>query len=266
MTISVCIGYVRIAEAGTWREAMTLLRADIGNWYPQMLLTSQDRAALMAEELAALEHEPDAWGLLVTSGSWAWADSQRFARAGEHGLDTGDLAIVHDFSNGSQYERTIDVLCKITAIFPATHMVTVRITQHDSAQFGRGELVTLPLTFLRPRPRKPAPLPAGEWQPRTPDGVRVTADPVTEIVSEYELTAEERKEFDYLDWAAIDAGTDSATFFRRRGDLYSLDQFMAASPEMTARGWHGYAGDSFFSGVVVRLIDDDTIQTGLLLA
>lgn len=42
------------------------------------------------------------------------------------------------------------------------------------------------------------------------------------IIDAYELTADERKEFDYLNWPAIDEGSDSASFIRYKGQLYDL--------------------------------------------
>jgi hypothetical protein len=80
------------------------------------------------------------------------------------------------------------------------------------------------------------------------------------LIDAYELTATERTEFDYLDWQAIDQGNDSATFFRYRGRLYDLGEFMR-STDPNLKGWHGYAADSFFSGVVIKLSDDGDYVT-----
>jgi hypothetical protein len=66
------------------------------------------------------------------------------------------------------------------------------------------------------------------------------------------LTPAERERFGYLDWEAIDDGSDSATFFRYRGILYSLDEFMRGG----ADGWDASLADSFFSGIVIRLVED----------
>jgi hypothetical protein len=264
MTVSICIGYVRVASAATWREAMAALRADITGSRSRMTLIRNPLAEQRdMEELAAVDRGPDEGGYLVTSGSWAWMDTQRWARAGEHGLTGGSLALVHDYSNGNRYEWTIDVLCKIIAVDGPAHKATVRITQHDSAQFTRGDVVTLPASFLRPR--KPAPVPAGEWHPRVPDGTRITAEEFTPLIDAAELTEDEQAGFSYLDWAAIGRGEDSASFFRRQGQLYDLGEFSDPPPGAKARGWNGFSADTFFSGVLVRFIDPDTIQAGLLL-
>lgn len=79
-----------------------------------------------------------------------------------------------------------------------------------------------------------------------------------DVVDAWELTADERAQFDYLDWPAIEAGSDSASFIRFRGELHDLGEFQVwdnpASP--TRERWDGYRSDSFFSGLVVRYCED----------
>lgn len=67
-----------------------------------------------------------------------------------------------------------------------------------------------------------------------------------------ELEPTERAEFDYLDWTAIEAGEESALFFRYRGQLYDIGEFQRTD----LPGWDGIATDTFFSGTVIRLVDD----------
>jgi hypothetical protein len=79
------------------------------------------------------------------------------------------------------------------------------------------------------------------------------------VIDAYELTIEERLEFDYLDWNAIETGSDSATFFRYKGQLYDLGEFQTTSgmPDFSPlRQWDGYLSDSFFSGIVVRFMPE----------
>lgn len=84
------------------------------------------------------------------------------------------------------------------------------------------------------------------------------------LIDAYQLTAAERADFDYINWAAIEAGEDSATFFRFRGQLYDLGEFTttygitrgAGLPDHLAK-WDGYMSESAFSAVVVRLCPDD---------
>jgi hypothetical protein len=83
------------------------------------------------------------------------------------------------------------------------------------------------------------------------------------IIYDHELTLKEREEFDYLNWSAIMEGTDSASFFRYKGQLYDLGEFMADYGLMKGSGlpahlsnWDGYASDSAFSATVVRYADE----------
>lgn len=70
-----------------------------------------------------------------------------------------------------------------------------------------------------------------------------------------ELSAQERAEFDYLPWPAIDRGEESATFFRFKGTLYDLGEFLVTS-NPALKGWDGISTDTFFSATVIRLVDD----------
>lgn len=87
---------------------------------------------------------------------------------------------------------------------------------------------------------------------------------VRPVVDGWELSATERAEFDYHNWQAIDAGEDSASFFRYRGGLHDLGNVMRCEPggELDAAGWHGYEASSFSTGVVVRL---DECGEGLIV-
>jgi len=76
-----------------------------------------------------------------------------------------------------------------------------------------------------------------------------------DVIDAWELTAEERKEFDYLSWESIEMGEDSASFFRYRGELYDLGEFMITSDfpdDDPMRKWSGFWSDSFFSGLLIR--------------
>ena len=92
------------------------------------------------------------------------------------------------------------------------------------------------------------------------------------VVDAYELSPAERAEFDYLDWPAIERGEDSATFVRYKGELHDLGEFLTTSElsrgagHHDLSGWHGYRSDSFFSGLVVRFVDDESVIVGRYLA
>lgn len=69
-------------------------------------------------------------------------------------------------------------------------------------------------------------------------------------------------QFDYQDAEDVLDG-----FFRYRGYWYHLDGFMRleASPELA--GWHAYAGNSFYSGVVIKVSSDgESYMVGTYMA
>ena len=67
-----------------------------------------------------------------------------------------------------------------------------------------------------------------------------------------QLTEKESANFSY------DNAKDS-TFFRYRDYVYDISDFMSAPPDLKAKGWHCYACDSYFSGTLIKMIDDDNI-------
>jgi hypothetical protein len=80
-----------------------------------------------------------------------------------------------------------------------------------------------------------------------------------DVVYSWELSADERREFDYLDWDKLEAGEDSREFFRYRGEVYDLGEFSTTQmlPAFNPlREWDGYLSDSFFSGVLVRYCEN----------
>lgn len=74
------------------------------------------------------------------------------------------------------------------------------------------------------------------------------------VIESHELTAQERKEFDYIDWEQIDKGNNSASFFRYMGQLYDLGEFTRCvkGGEFANKGWDGQASDTMFSCVLIR--------------
>jgi hypothetical protein len=73
-----------------------------------------------------------------------------------------------------------------------------------------------------------------------------------EILDGFMLTVEERKEFDYL---TEDEIVCSNRFFRFKGNVYDIQEFMSVTPQMLPefQSWHGYSPDSAWSGVVIHL-------------
>lgn len=75
----------------------------------------------------------------------------------------------------------------------------------------------------------------------------------------YELSEDERKDFDYLSLEEL----ETRDFVRYRGQLYDTEEFMRVSPSIAncqREGWQkfdGYHSDSFFSGILIKYIDSD---------
>ena len=83
------------------------------------------------------------------------------------------------------------------------------------------------------------------------------------LIYGYELSESEKSEFDYLDYI------DSRDFFRYRGSVYDLSEFMVwdnpASP--TRDNWDGFRSDSYFSALVIRYVNDfEQVVVGLALS
>lgn len=66
-----------------------------------------------------------------------------------------------------------------------------------------------------------------------------------------DLTSKEQKEFDWIE-DPIETGFD---FFRYKGSTYSLQEFLVA-PYPDFEGWDGYHSDSYFSGILIRIVED----------
>jgi hypothetical protein len=88
-----------------------------------------------------------------------------------------------------------------------------------------------------------------------------------EIVDGWAVPPAVRSEFDYVDWDAVDAGSDSVSFVRYRGEWYDLGDIPARTPHVPTdeadpfAGWDGLASDSFFSGILVRYVPEDNYET-----
>jgi len=67
-----------------------------------------------------------------------------------------------------------------------------------------------------------------------------------------ELTDQERINFDYME------DIETGDFFRYKGQVYSLDEFIRTGNNEALKEWDGYSSDSFFSGVLIKLCDEDS--------
>jgi len=86
----------------------------------------------------------------------------------------------------------------------------------------------------------------------------------------WDLSEDGRAEFDYMD------DINEGSFFRYRGNVYDLGEFVRIVPQGATggpfchydhtgalKGWDGIATDSFFSGVVVKYVSDELLRVGL---
>lgn len=82
-----------------------------------------------------------------------------------------------------------------------------------------------------------------------------------DVLYGHDLTERERAEFDWMDWSEPEGDGWASSFIRYKGVVYHLNDFerISREPHPQRPGlekWHGMQGDSFFSGVVVRIIGD----------
>lgn len=86
----------------------------------------------------------------------------------------------------------------------------------------------------------------------------ITNNVPRDIIYGYELSEKERKEFDYIDFDSDDACRD---FVRYKGEIIDLGDlegnFGTNIMQDTFKGWSAYISDSFFSGILVRFLEDN---------
>lgn len=86
-----------------------------------------------------------------------------------------------------------------------------------------------------------------------------TNNQARDLVQGYELSDKERKEFDYYDNAEE---LNFALFFRYKGDIYDFSEVVRLDDKENFNGWHGSIGTSYFSGILVKILDDEQIIVG----
>ena len=77
-----------------------------------------------------------------------------------------------------------------------------------------------------------------------------------QLVYGYELTDKQKQDFDYIE------DIDSHDFVKYKNNIYDLSEFIMADNNGSLKDWHGYSSDSFFSGTLVKYIDDDSVIMG----
>lgn len=88
-----------------------------------------------------------------------------------------------------------------------------------------------------------------------------TNNHVRPFIYGWQLTEEERQRFDYYgDKEILDQ-----TFFGYKGEIYDLSDFMRVDKNSPLTGWEAYSSDSYFSGLVIKLAEDDYGETGVIV-
>ena len=77
------------------------------------------------------------------------------------------------------------------------------------------------------------------------------------IIYGYELPESVRPDFDYIDAEAV----GGHSFVQYKGCYYDLNEFMRAEDE-ELNAWHGVTGQSYFSGVLIKLVNDEQVIMG----
>lgn len=72
-----------------------------------------------------------------------------------------------------------------------------------------------------------------------------------ESIYGYDLTDEEKKEFDYLEGDDLEYGQ----FFRYKGRVFDIGEFVNVPKGSELSAWHGYRADTFFSGTVIKICE-----------
>lgn len=73
------------------------------------------------------------------------------------------------------------------------------------------------------------------------------------LINGFELTENERQEFDWMDWSDDGCGWYNC-FFRYKGCVYATSEAMAAPHDK----WHGIYTETAFSAVVFRFVSGNS--------
>jgi hypothetical protein len=71
------------------------------------------------------------------------------------------------------------------------------------------------------------------------------------LVTFNDLRKEDQADFDYVG----EYDKDSPRFFAYKGAWYDANEYMRCH-DTRLQGWDGYAGDTYFSGTLIKYVDD----------
>ena len=86
----------------------------------------------------------------------------------------------------------------------------------------------------------------------------ITNNVPRKLLSAWELTEQELAEFDYY----AEEELQLLRFVRYKGQCYCLAEFMKCGHSYGMEGWHGYEGQTAWSGVLVRYVNDGEVIMG----
>ena len=84
----------------------------------------------------------------------------------------------------------------------------------------------------------------------------ITNNKPRQLIYGCELTDKQKQDFDYIE------DIDSQYFVKYKNNIYDLSEFMRIETIDSLKDWHGYISDSYFSGTLVKYIDDDSVIMG----
>ena len=67
-----------------------------------------------------------------------------------------------------------------------------------------------------------------------------------------------RKNYDYF----TEEELNEQSFFNYKGFWYCLSDFLRLENSEDLKGWDGYSSDSYFSGVLVKLVQEESVIVG----
>lgn len=86
------------------------------------------------------------------------------------------------------------------------------------------------------------------------DGLQITTNNVPRLLLDWaELTDRERRDFDWIE----NPDESGESFFRYRGAVYCLSEFMRTPADSGLEDWDGYHSETYFSGILVRHVRED---------
>jgi hypothetical protein len=82
-------------------------------------------------------------------------------------------------------------------------------------------------------------------------------------LNEFSETQQKQIRSDF-NWMSPNELETSGGFFRYRSSVYHLNEFsgLLAAPHEALHGWDGYVGETWFAGVLIKLVDSDSVIVG----